>query len=274
MQSQPAIEASAAPRTCAHCGAAGTTRFCGECGHALDSVAVPGLLRETAAEVLGVEHGILGTLRDQLIRPVKVYRAHLEGNAEGYVRPLKLFFLLAGLYMLLLSLVRPFAFDIDELLRGATASAGPEGAKALAAMLQERGLTQELLNERAQSRMNTATPLLVALALLPMAALLKRMRPGRPFREHVMFVLTFSNSVWLASILTLPLFWKFIGGATVLMQLVGYAYVGLGFFAFYPSRTRLRTAGRFTVYMAVDVLLSIVLGYALAVGVLLTVLYL
>lgn len=273
MQPQPAPQASAALRTCTHCGAAGTTRFCGECGHALESVAVPGLLRETAAEVLGVEHGMLGTLRDQLIRPVKVYRAHLEGNGQGYVRPLKLFFLLAGVYMLLLSLVRPFAFDIDELLRGATASAGSEGAQALAAMLERRGLTQEVLNERAQSRMNTATPLVVALALLPMAGLLKWMRRERPFREHVMFVLTFSNSLWIASILTLPLFWNFLGGATVLMQLVGYAYVGLGFFAFYPSQTRLRTAGRFTVYMAVDVLLSLLFGYALAVGVLLTVLY-
>lgn len=269
MQSQPALEASAVPRTCAHCGASGTTRFCGECGHALESVPVPGLLRETAAEVLGVEHGILGTLRDQLIRPVRVYRAHLEGNADGYVRPIKLFFLLAGLYMLLLSLVRPMTFRIDELMRGA----GPEGARALATVIQQRGLTEALLNEHFQSRMNTVTPLAVALALLPMAALLRRMRPERPFREHVLFLLTFSNSIWLLSILMLPLYWKFAGGATAVLQLLGYVYVGLGFFAFYQARTRLRTVGAFAVYVVTDLALSLLLGYLLMVGVLLTVLF-
>lgn len=274
MQSPSLSEAAAVPRTCAHCGASGTTRFCGECGHALESVAVPGLLRETAAEVLGVEHGMLGTLRDQLIRPVRVYRAHLEGNADGYVRPIKLFFLLAGLYMLLLSVVRPLNFDISELMRGATFSAGPEGAHALSELLEKRGLTQDVLNERVQSRMNTATPLAVALTLLPMAFLLRLMRRDRPFREHVMFLLTFSNSVWLVSILSLPLFWKFEGATSVLMQVVAYAYVGLGFFAYYQSRTRLRTAGRFAVYMVTDLVLSLLVGYLLMAGVLLTVLYL
>ncbi|HEX6040458.1 DUF3667 domain-containing protein [Longimicrobium sp.] len=274
MQSQPPAEASVVLRTCAHCGARGTTRFCGECGHALESVPVPGLLRETAAEVLGVEHGIVGTLRDQLIRPVAVYRAHLEGRAEGYVRPIKLFFLLAGLYMLLLSLVRPIAFEISELMRGAAVGGGAEGARTLAAILERRGLTQELLNERMQSGMNTATPLVVALALLPMAGLLKLMRRERPFREHVMFLLSFSNSVWLMSILTLPLYWLSQAGATVLMQVIAYVYMGLGFFAFYASRTRLRTAGLFAVYVVSDLVLSTLFGYALSVGVLMTVLFL
>jgi hypothetical protein len=112
----------------------------------------------------------------------------------------------------------------------------------------------------------------VALALLPMAALLKWMRRERPFREHVMFLLSFSNCIWLASILTLPVLWKYPGTAALLQQLIGYAYVGVGFFAFYASPTRLRTSGRFAVYVAVDAVMTLFWTYLLMIGVLLTVL--
>ena len=165
---------STAIRVCAHCGAAGSTRFCGECGRPYDaaSSADPGLLREGVAELLGIEHGILGTLRDQLIRPVKVFTAYLEGNADGYVRPVKLFFLLAGAYMLLLSLVKPITFDLGLL----TTQSNTEWARAVTELVARKGITQEVLNERLQSRMNTTAPLVIALSLLPMAALLKAMR--------------------------------------------------------------------------------------------------
>ena len=135
-----------AARTCAHCGAASATRFCGECGRPMDAApaAAPGLLRESVAEVLGVEHGLWGTLRDLLVRPVKVFDAYLSGAADGYVRPLKLFFLLAGAYMLLLSIVRPMSFDTGVLLN----SGNPEWGRALAEMMARRGLTVATLAER------------------------------------------------------------------------------------------------------------------------------
>lgn len=271
MQSQPALSADAAIRICAHCGAAGTTRFCGECGRALDAAAEPRhLLRETVAEALGVEHGLLGTVRDLLIRPVKVYETYLHGNATGYVRPLKLFFLLAGAYMLLLSLIKPLTFDLDMLLN----QPNPEWSRAMAELIERRGITQEILNQRMQSRMNTATPLVIALALLPMAWLLKRMRPERPFHDHVMFQLTFSNCVWLLSILSLPLM-RVASSATMLgLQLLAYAYIGVGFFTYYAARTRPRTALKFAGYVAADVALTYGVGVLLGAGVLLTVLFL
>ena len=270
MQSQPALTADAALRVCAHCGAAGTTRFCGECGRPLDAVPVSkDLLRETVAEVLGVEQGLLGTLRDLLVRPVKVFHAYLHGNASGYVRPLKLFFLLAGAYMLLLSLIKPLTFDLDMLLN----QPNPEWSRAMAELLERRGITQEILNERMQARMNTATPLVIALALLPMAWLLKRMRPERSFHEHLMFQLTFSNCVWLLSILLLPLM-RVASSATLLgLQLLAYAYIGVGFFTYYAARTRLRTSLKFAGYVAADMALTYAVGFLLGAGVLLTVLF-
>lgn len=272
MQSQPAPLADApAVHVCAHCGAAGTTRFCGECGRPHDVAAAgpAGFLREGVAEVLGVEHGFLGTIRDLLIRPVKVFEAYLHGNVDGYMRPLKLFFLLAGAYMLLLSVVKPLTFDLDLLLN----QPNPEWGRALGELMERRGLTEAVLNERMQARMNTATPLVIALALLPMAWLLKRMRPERPFNDHVLFILTFSNCVWLLSIATLPLM-RVASQATVFgLQVLGYGYVAVGFFSFYRARTRLLTGLKFAGYVAADLLMTTLVGFLLGAGVLLTVLF-
>jgi Protein of unknown function (DUF3667) len=273
MQSQPALtaDAPAAVRPCAHCGAAGTTRYCGDCGRPRDAAtdAKTGLLRESVAEVLGMEHGLLGTVRDLLIRPVKVFQAYLHGNADGYVRPLKMFFVLAGAYMLLLSLVKPLTFDMQLLLN----QSNPDWGKAVADLIQRRGLTQEILNARFEARMNTATPLVIAVALLPMAALLKLMRRERPYAEHVMFMLTFSNCVWLLSIATLPLLPLLSDWGGIAVQALSYIYVGIGFFAFYWSGTRMRTSLKFAGYVVADFTLTFAVGIALAAGVLLSVLY-
>lgn len=257
----PTAADAPAARACAHCGAASTTRFCGECGRPLHAAAAPGagpgLLRESVAEVLGVEHGLLGTLRDLMLRPLKVFRAYLSGNAEGYSRPLKVFFLLAGVYMLLLSLVHPFSFDADPRLQ-----------QAVARLIADRGITEEVLTQRVQSRMNTVTPLVIALALLPMAALLKLMRRERPFADHLMFQLTFSNCVWVLSILFIPFVLVAPMWATLALQLAGYVYLGLGFFAFYAARTRTRTALKFAGYVVADLTVTYLAGALLFAGVL------
>lgn len=270
MQANPSIAATDV-RVCAHCGAAGTTRFCGECGRTLDAApdAKSSLLREGVAEVLGVDHGLWGTVRDLLIRPVKVYDAYLRGNADGYVRPLKLFFVLAGAYMLLLSLVQPLTFDVEHLLR----QNDPNVASQLAELVQRRGLTHEMLNERFQARMNTATPLVIALALLPLAWLLRMMRRERPFHEHLMFVITFSNCVWLLSLLLLPVMRVGSQTAALALQLLGYGYVGIGFFAIYGSPSRMRTGLKFAAYVVADLALTALVGFVLGAGVLLSVLF-
>jgi hypothetical protein len=228
----------------------------------------PGLLRETVAEVLGVEHGLWGTLRDLLVRPVKVFYAYLYGNDDGYVRPLKLFFLLAGAYMLLLSVVRPINVDLGALLQQS-----PELGRRVAELMARRGITQAVLEERMQGRMNTTTPLVIALSLLPMALLLKAMRRDRPYADHVMFLLTFSNCVWLVSLLSVPLMLVASTAATVAVQLVAYAYIGVGFFSFYRARTRALTALKFAGYVLADLAVTYTVGLLLLAAVMLSVLY-
>lgn len=266
----PSSTDNSVARPCAHCGAEGTTRFCGECGRPRDAApaAGAGLLREGVAEVLGVEHGMWGTLRDLLVRPVKVFDAYLRGDADGYVRPLRLFFLLAGVYMLLLSIVRPVTVDL-----GALSQVGLDWGHTIAQEIKRRGITPAILAERVEGRMNTFTPLVIALALLPMALLLKTMRRERPFSDHVMFMLTFSNCVWLLSILSLPLMRVAPNATGLALQVAAYTYVGRGFFAFYASRTRPRTALKFAGYVVADLVVTYAVGLLLLAGVVWSVLY-
>ena len=120
--------------------------------------------------------------------------------------------------------------------------------------------------------MNTVAPLVVALAILPMALLLKAMRRERPFRDHVMFLLTFSNCGWLLSLLSLPLMRVAPAAAALLLQVLVYVYIGRGFFTFYRARTRAVTALKFAGYVVLDMVMTYIVGVLLLAGVMLTVL--
>src|SRR5688572_11368460 len=81
------------PKTCPQCGASSTTRFCGDCGYRFPdgpdlSADVRSIVREGAVDVLGIDRRIVATVRDLLIRPVAMIRAHLSGNAAQYIHPL------------------------------------------------------------------------------------------------------------------------------------------------------------------------------------------
>ncbi len=242
-------------RTCPACGALNHTRFCGECGRALEAPSTEGtagLLREGLSEALGVEKGIFQTLRDLLIRPAHVIQAYWSGEPLGYVRPFKLFFLLAGVYILLLSLVQPIEFDIKNLLQ----QPNPEQNRVIAELLREKGITQAVLNDRFAQRLNTALPLVTALLLLPLAALLRRMQPQRPMRDHVIFMASITNTMWIACILLLPL--AFLGPMVFIAvaQTVGMGYMGWGIARMYPGTTRTRTGLRVAGFILADYLLS------------------
>jgi hypothetical protein len=249
MQTQAAISGL---RTCPACGALSPTRFCGECGHALDP-ASESLLRETLSEAFGVEKGVWQTLRDLLIRPASVIQAYWSGQPAGYVRPFKLFFLLAGLYILLLSFVQPMEFDLNALL----SSGNAERNQKILALLQEKHITQEVLNERFSQRLNTVIPLLGALLLVPLAALLRRMKPERPLRDHVLFMASITNAMWIACMLVMPVAflgkWAFVACA----QVVGLGYLGWGIARMYPGATPTRTGLRVAGFVLADYLLTI-----------------
>lgn len=253
MQTQAAVPGLA---TCPDCGALNTTRFCGECGRALQAAAVaettPGLLREGLSEALGVEKGVWLTLRDLLIRPARVIEAYWSGEAVSYVRPFKLFFLLAGTYILLLSFAQPMEFDMNHLLQG-----DAEQRQKITALLAEKNITQDVLNDRFAQRLNTVLPLISALILLPLAAVLRRMKPERPLRDHVLFMTSITNAMWIACILLMPLTLLgrgyFLAGA----QAVGIGYLVWGISRMYAGRTRALTVARAFGFVVADYLLTI-----------------
>ena len=256
---------SAANITCAHCGATGASRFCGECGRPL--VAAPAgpagvrdLVRETAAEALGLDRRILASLRDLLLHPGRLAVAHIEGRDAGYVSPLKLFLFLGGIYMLCLSWIQPNSFEQAELMR---TGVNPARAANLQRVLAEHGLTIAEANERFQGRMNAVTPIITALSLVPLAMFLGVLHRGRPMRDHLTYLLVGSNSVWLLSLLGLPLAPVSRPIYTTVMLIGMYVYLGIGFFAVYPG-PRNRSVPRFAAFAIVDFLITSVVGVLLA----------
>lgn len=254
-----------AVRACAACGAATHTRFCGECGEPVSEspTTTRSVLGQGVAEAVGWERRILPTLRDLLLRPVAVARAHIAGDGR-YVPPLRMFFLLGGLYMIALSFAQPYAFTLDALVTHGIL--GGQELVEVREVIRSSGLSEALVNERFQQRVNTAMPLIVAVAIIPMAWLLGLFGRGRPFHEHVLFMLTFSGTVWLVSFLLLPLARIDVGLHSAALLAVAYVYIGVGFFAMYPGRTRRRTVARFAGFVLADIALSSLINLLLLLG--------
>ncbi len=221
------------------------------------------LVRETTVEALGLDRRILASLRDLLLHPARIVIAHVEGRAAGYVSTLKLFLFLGGLYMLCLSLVKPYSFDQQELIQ---AGLDPSRATSLQRMLTEHGLTVDEANDRFQGRMNAVTPFVTALALVPLALFLGVLHRGRPMRDHLTFLLVASNSVWLISLLLLPLAVVNRPAHSTISILATYVYLGIGFFAVYRGARGARIA-RFAAFAVVDFLISAAIGVLLAAAV-------
>jgi hypothetical protein len=236
---------------CPACGARATGRFCSECGA---SVAGPPVrathaLRKDAADVIGLDERLVVTLRDLLMHPVRVVRAAMAGDRRTYLPPLKLFLALGGIYMLGLSIVQPFGFDASALR---AMGVREESAARIETRIRDAGMSIDLFNERFHARMNTVAPLVTALAVLPLVIFLKLMDRHRAWHEHLMFMLSASNGVWLVSLLVLPV--AFVG--LVLHQLaivaVAYGYLAIVFIPIYAARTRVRTAARFAIFASLD----------------------
>jgi hypothetical protein len=263
-----AAMSSAVTSTCAHCGAVGTSRFCGECGRPL--VAEPAgpqgvrdLVRETAAEALGLDRRILASLRDLVLHPGRIVMAHVEGRDAGYVSPLKLFLFLGGIYMLCLSWVQPYSFEQQDLARiGVDATR----ATSLQRMLLEHGLTIQEASDRFQERMNAVTPFITALALVPLALFLGVLQRGRSMRDHLTYLLVGSNSVWLVSLLALPLALVSQPLHSTAAVIAMYVYLGIGFFAVYGGR-RSSTVARFAAFVVVDFLITFVFGAVMGIAI-------
>jgi Protein of unknown function (DUF3667) len=246
---------SVAAQTCAHCGAAVSTRFCGECGRPVAAAPVAenarALLAEGAGELLGWDRRIVATARDLLLHPVRLAEAHLTGQGAGaYLQPVRTFFLLCGVYILFLSLVQPFSFETI------LAQVRTDQAAAARALFEQQGIALEVAAERFQQRMNTAYPLVAALILLPLAGVARLLARGRRFRDHLVWLVCFSSSTLMVGLLGLPLGLVSQGVHSAVVTLGAYAYLGVGFFHFARAATRTRTALRFAAFVAADLALT------------------
>jgi hypothetical protein len=210
------------------------------------------ILKESVAELVGVDAGVPRTLRDLVLRPVAVVRSYWAGNPAGYTRPFKLFFVLAGVYLLLLSVFKPYVFDWEQLL-----SRQPEAnIQAVHRLMADRGVTAEMVNERFQQWMNTVMPIISALMMVPLAMVLRRMNRGQPLANHVMFTTSITNSIWMVCILSSPLMLLGPTVFTVAAQLAGMMFFAVGIFGLYPGKTRARTTLRLAGFLLADLVLT------------------
>ena len=265
--------------TCPNCGAIVDTPFCGYCGRALrgdpNIAADPrAFVREGAVEALGLDRRIVTTARDTLRRPADVIRAHLEGRGSRYLHPLKFFLLLAGVYMLLLTWLQPFSFfaiadapdsygvNLTRVILGA------ENSAELQAVFAQHGLTEDEANARFTGRMNTVTPLVSALSLMPLALVLGLLWRGRPWREHATFLLVTWNAIWLVSMVA-SLLLRFNSTLAFLADYAGtYVYLAVSFFTFYGTRPVVPAVLRFVALVIAEITVSSVVSALLSAAIL------
>ena len=265
--------------TCPNCGAVVDTPFCGYCGRLLrdDSplAANPrAFVREGAVEAFGLDRRLRTTIVDTLRRPAEVIRAHLEGRGSRYVHPLRFFLLLAGVYMLVLTWLQPFSFfaiaeapdtygiSLTRLILGA------ESAGELQAVFDRHGISEDAANSRFEGRMNTATPLVSALSLVPLGLVLGVLWRGRQWREHATFLLVTFNAIWLVSLLVAPLL-RFSSAVAVLADYAGtYIYLVVSFLTFYGMRPVVPVVLRLVAFVVAEVTVSSVVSALLTAGIL------
>jgi hypothetical protein len=253
-------------RACVRCGALNATRFCGDCGAAVGAApeSATQILREGVAELVGVDMGVLRTLRDLVLRPVAVVRSYWAGNPAGYERPFRLFFTLAGVYMLMLTWLKPFEFDWEQTVR----TLRPAGRKVVEQLMADHGVTAAVVGARYENWMNSLTPILAAVMLVPLAWMLRRMNRSQPFANHLLFAASITNSMWIICIALTPVahFNSMLFAA--IAQVTGCTFYGFGVFGLYPGPTRTRTALRLAGFLAADMVVTGILSMMLAVCVL------
>ena len=266
--------------TCPNCGAVVDTPFCGFCGRALrNDQPLAGnpkaFVREGAVEALGLDRRVVTTARDTLLRPAEVIRAHIESRGSRYLHPLKFFLFLAGVYMLVLTWVKPFSFfaivdapdAYDNLI---SVVLGVDNSEELRALFAQRGLSEEAANARFEGRMNTVTPLISALVLVPLSLVLTFLWRGRPWRDHAIFLLVTWNAIWLVSLVTALLF-RFNPTVALVAQYTGtYIYIAYSFFTFYGRRPVVPAVLRFVAFVAAEITVSSVVSALLSAAILAT----
>jgi hypothetical protein len=141
-----AAPSSPAPWACRNCGAAAPGRYCPACGQetALELPTAGAFLREAAGRYVALDGRLARTLFHLLFRPGFLTNEYFAGRRKRYIRPARLFLVLAlALFAVLriASEAQPggaFVFDAPAAPSAATASADAVAAKPGAITVKRR----------------------------------------------------------------------------------------------------------------------------------------
>jgi hypothetical protein len=177
---------------------------------------------ETFAELTDLEHSKLWqTFRLLVFKPGQLTREYWSGRRKRFPGPVKLYFVVFALYLVLYSIHRPTAaYDVHNI-----------PGLGLDQLANKHGLPTPQFAQEVNSRLQRYTsmsqvvyPLFVALAL----KLLYRRR-GFYFAEHLIFALHFLAFFFLCNLVLWP-FYVLFGiqtSGSVLLAAVGWAWIAL-----------------------------------------------
>ncbi|MDH3708966.1 MAG: DUF3667 domain-containing protein [Cyclobacteriaceae bacterium] len=97
----------ATSNNCVNCGNPGSGAFCANCGQKLhvSRLTLKQFGRDIMDRVLGLEGMLPRTMKGLFTNPGSVIREYVEGNRKKYVNPVSYYFVMFGIYLLLLTML-------------------------------------------------------------------------------------------------------------------------------------------------------------------------
>ena len=125
LETSPGVAAEEPP--CASCGAPLDGPYCSSCGQAVAApIAVRRVAGDLKEQLVGLDYRALATVRELFVAPGAMLRGYLAGRRQPYTNPLKLLFLSASLYLLVVT-----TFDLQV----TPAASGRDTGLAVAALM-------------------------------------------------------------------------------------------------------------------------------------------
>ena len=204
----------------------------------------PNVLKEGLAEAFDWDAALPRTLWHLLTRPAEVARGLIERRRDEHGRPVyagawRTMFGLIGTLLALNAAAAWLLGAVDDPLQ-----LRPQAGDQVRGQLALFGHPDPAAGAEATfSRFTTALPVLQVFTLIPLAGVM-RLVSGRPFRHHLLTVLTGDNAASLAQILLLPLSFVWPGLYAILFAVAGTGYMLAAFAPLYRAGAPWRTAGR------------------------------
>ena len=137
------VESSA----CINCGTDGEGTFCQQCGQKLQ---IPRLTfkqfgRDILDRVLGLEGMLPRTMKGLSSNPGRVIREYVKGNRKRYVNPVSYYFVMFGVYLLMLSLLN---IDLADMINAKAIQESVGGAVGDGEVTVDQAQMQSEINQQ------------------------------------------------------------------------------------------------------------------------------